>query len=190
MPYVEPVPDTELPAEMAADAEALGYVPNYFRVLALRPQAFAAWKQLVAAVKGAMDERRYELATLAAARRLRSSYCSLAHGKILAERFYTPAEVAGIAGGTYALEPVDAAVMEFAATVAADASSVTQEDVDRLRNHGLSDAEILDVALTAAIRSFFTKTLDALGARPDASYRELDPVLRDSLTVGRAIADG
>jgi uncharacterized peroxidase-related enzyme len=189
MPFVEPVPDAELPAEMAADAEALGYVPNYFRVLALRPEAFAAWKHLVGAVKGTMDERRYELATLAAARRLRSSYCSLAHGKVLAERFYTPAEVAGIASGTYPLDDVAAAVMEFAARVAADAASVTQEDVDRLRNEGLGDAEILDVALAAAIRSFFTKTLDSLGVQPDASYRELDPVLRDSLTFGRRIAD-
>jgi hypothetical protein len=32
-----------------------------------------------------MDLRRYELATLAAARRLRSSYCCLAHGRVLAE---------------------------------------------------------------------------------------------------------
>ena len=38
-------------------------------------------------IAGGMDTRRYELATLAAARELRSSYCSLAHGKILAERF-------------------------------------------------------------------------------------------------------
>ena len=97
MAFVELVQDERLPAEIAADAQALGYVPNYMRAFAHRPGAFAAWKQLVAAIKGSMDERRYELATLAAARRLRSSYCSLAHGKILAEKFFGPDEVAGIA---------------------------------------------------------------------------------------------
>ena len=189
MSYVAPVPDGELPEEMAADAERLGYVPNYFKVLAHRPAAFAAWKQLVSAVKGPMDERRYELATLAAARRLRSSYCSLAHGKVLAEKFYSADDVVGIASGTYPLDEVDAAVMEFAARVAQDASSVTQADVDRLRELDLSDEEVVDVALAAAIRSFFTKTLDSLGAQPDASFRELEPSLRETLTVGRAIAD-
>jgi alkylhydroperoxidase family enzyme len=108
---------------------------------------------------------------------------------VLAERFYTPDEVAGIARGTYSLDQVDSAVMELAAKVAADATSVTQSDVDRLRELGLSDADVVDIVLAAAIRSFFTKTLDSLGAEPDASFRELDPVLRETLTVGRAIAD-
>jgi hypothetical protein len=34
-----------------------------------------------------MDLRRYELATVAAAKRLRSSYYALAHGSVLAEQF-------------------------------------------------------------------------------------------------------
>ena len=57
---------------------------NMERAFALRPEVYASWRQLVTAVKATSDERRYELATLAAARRLRSSYCSLAHGKVLA----------------------------------------------------------------------------------------------------------
>jgi uncharacterized peroxidase-related enzyme len=189
MSYVERVQDGELPDVCAADCERLGYVPNYMRVLAHRPAAYAAWKQLIGAIRETMEERRYELATLAAARRLRSSYCSLAHGKVLAERFYTPAEVAEMASGRAAgLDEVGIAVMELADKVAADATSVTSADVDRLRDLGLNDAEIVDVALAAAARCFFSKMLDALGAEPDSTYRELDPVLRDSLTVGRAIA--
>jgi hypothetical protein len=54
---------------------------------------------------------------------------------------------------------------------------------------GLADDEILDVVLTAAVRAFLTKTVDGLGVLPDASYRELDPELRDALTVGRPIAE-
>jgi hypothetical protein len=46
-----------------------------------------AWKQLNGAVKGGMDLRRYELATLAAATQLRSSYCTLAYGSVLMDRF-------------------------------------------------------------------------------------------------------
>ena len=63
---------------------------NYERAFAERPDVLAAWVQLNGAVKAGMDLRRYELATLAAARRLRSSYCCLAHGTVLAEQFGEP----------------------------------------------------------------------------------------------------
>ena len=58
---------------------------NYERAFAGRPEVYAAWGQLIGAIKSGMDVRRYELVTLAAARRLRSSYCCLAHGSILQE---------------------------------------------------------------------------------------------------------
>ena len=40
---------------------------NYERAFAERPEVYAAWQQLNAAIKANMDLRRYELATLAAA---------------------------------------------------------------------------------------------------------------------------
>ena len=128
-----------------------------------------------------MDARRYELATLAAARELRSSYCSLAHGKILAERFLDPDAVRDLAGGgAGGLDEPETAVMDFAAKVARDACSITEHDVQRLRDAGLSDREIFDVAVAAAARCFFSKTLDAVGALPDAEFAELDPGLREA----------
>ena len=60
---------------------------NMERAFAERPEILAAWVQLNSAIKARMDLRRYELATLAAARRLRSSYCCLAHGTVFLEHF-------------------------------------------------------------------------------------------------------
>ena len=157
---------------------------TYERAFESRPEVYAAWQQLNGAIK-ARDPRRYELATLAAARRLRSSYCALAHGKVLAEQFFDAATVPRLPGG---LDTVDAAVMELADKVVTDATSVTGADLERLRELGLSDGEIVDVVLAAAARCFFSKTLDALGVEPDAVYAELDPALRDALVVGRPIA--
>jgi alkylhydroperoxidase family enzyme len=79
--------------------------------------------------------------------------------------------------------------MDLADKVALDATSVTQADVDALRSHGLSDAEVFDVIAAAAARCFFSKVLDGVGAQADAKYAELDPPLRETLTVGRPIAD-
>ena len=138
-----------------------------------------------------MDTRRYELVSLAAARRLRSSYCSLAHGSVLLDGHLEPGELRSVfddhrgAG----LDDRDVAVMDLADKVAQDATSVTQADVDALRAHGLSDAEIFDVIAAAAARCFFSKVLDAIGAEPDKKYAALEPGLREALTVGRPIAD-
>ena len=159
--------------------------PNMERAFEARPEVFAAWQQLNGSIKASMDLRRYELATLAAARRLRSSYCCLAHGKALAEQFYDAESVPKLPDG---LDHADRAIMTFAVKVVDDATSITQADVDELRAHGLSDAEVCDVVLAAAARCFFSKTLDALGVQPDAAYAELEPSFVEPLTVGRPIA--
>ena len=83
----------EAAAAFERDRAALGYVANYTRTLARRPAVLKAWRGLNAAVKASMDPRRYELATLAAARRLRSSYCCLAHGAVLVDQFDAAPEV-------------------------------------------------------------------------------------------------
>ena len=196
MTYVETVPEEGAPAEVAAmyeaDREVFGALPNFTKGLSLRPDVYAAWRQLNGAIKGNMDLRRYELATLAAARRLRSTYCALAHGSVLlTNQYLTPDTLRDVMEDHHAagLEEADVAVMDLADKVASDATAVTEADIDRLRSLGLTDAEIVDVVLAAAVRCFFSKTLDALGVQPDAAYRSLAPDVRDALTVGRAIED-
>jgi uncharacterized peroxidase-related enzyme len=174
-----------------ADRDKLGEVANYTQLLALRPRVPTAWQGLLAAIRENMDPRRYELVTLAAARAVRSSYCALAHGSILADQFLDAETVRALAEdhGAAGLDEVDVAVMDFAEKVVRDATAVTQADVDRLRALGLADEDVLDVALAASVRCFWSKTLDALGVEADAKYAALEPVeLRDALTVGRPIA--
>jgi len=194
MTFIETIPEDEAEGATAhwyaADRERLGYLPNYTKVFGERPAVYAAWKQLGGAIGGAMDKRRYELATLAAAKVLRSSYCVLAHGTVLAE-LLGPEATRTVADGDAdtALDPVDAEIVRFATLVARDAAAVTAKDVDRLRAVGLSDEDILDVTLAAAARCFFSTVLEALGVQPDPAYQALDPDLRAALTVGRPIAE-
>ena len=135
-----------------------------------------------------MDLRRYELATLAAARRLRSSYCCLAHGKVLREQFGEPVREIALDHRAAGLDGIDVAVMDLAEKVVDDATSIEDSDLEPLRGLGLSETEIMDVVLAAAARCFFSKTLDALGVLPDSTYNELAPELREVLVVGRPIA--
>lgn len=196
MTFIETIPEAEATGAVAEmyqrDRETFAELPNFTRAFSLRPDVYAAWLKLNGTIKSNMDLRRYELATLAAARRLRSSYCCLAHGSVLMAKFLEPGAVRALVDDyrTADLGPEDLAVMDLADKVAHDATSVTEADIERLRAVGLADDEILDVVLAAAARAFFSKTLDALGAEPDAKYVQLDPGLRDALTVGRPIAHG
>ena len=83
------------------------------------------------------------------------------------------------------LDPAEVAMMAFAEKITLNAYKIVQEDIDALRAHGFTDADILDIVLTTAARNFVSKTLDAVGAEPDAAYMDLEPSLRESLTVGR-----
>jgi uncharacterized peroxidase-related enzyme len=195
MTFIETVAEGDASAELTqmyeTDRKVFGHLPNLTRAFSHRPEVYAAWRQLNGAIKANMDLRRYELATVAAARRLRSSYCTLAHGSVLMDQFVAPDELVAIVADHHdaGLDPVDVAVMDLADKVAQDATAVTQADVDALRSHGLSDAEVFDVIAAAAARCFFSKVLDGVGAQADAKYAELDPSLRETLTVGRPIAD-
>ena len=160
---------------------------NLERAFEERPGVYAAWRGLVTSILENMELRRYELATFAAAQRLRSTYCSIMHGNVLRDQ--VGEDILAIVNdreGT--LDSVDLAVMDFAERVVVDATSITKDDLQRLRDVGLTDAEIMDVALAAAARCFFSKTLDALCVQADAQFQELAPELQAAFVVGRPIA--
>jgi alkylhydroperoxidase family enzyme len=107
---------------------------------------------------------------------------------VLRSTFFSPQELEAITRDyrSAGLPETDVAIMAFAEKVTLNAYKITEEDHEKLRAHGLSDAEILDVVLTASARAFFSKVLDATGAEPDPeTHGKLEPGLRDRLTVGR-----
>ena len=171
--------------------EAWGFLPNYAHVFSSRPDVAQAWNQFNLTIRGGMDRRLFELATIAAARALRSTYCTAAHSKFLRDVCGDEATLQLIAEDPSgaSLSPQDRAVFDFATQVATDASSIQQADIDTLRAHGLSDLDIANIVYAAAARSFFTRVLDGLGAQLDVETAgAFPPALLHSMIVGRAIA--
>ncbi|EPC04057.1 hypothetical protein L861_01760 [Litchfieldella anticariensis FP35 = DSM 16096] len=166
-----------------------GYLPNYARIFCHRPEVLARWAALLAAIRRHVEPRRFELVTLAAAQALGNAYCSLAHGKALAELLGTES-VQAIVDDTEPnpLTAAERAMMAFARQVAHDASNVTASDVDRLHSHGFADDEIFDIVAVAAGRAFLTKILDGLGAEVDSALLEMDAELREVLIWGRSVS--
>ena len=194
MAFISTVPEDQAPDDVKRMYDQIlekqGYIPNYSRAFSHRPQVMEAWGTLLRTIKSNLDTRRFELVTLAAARALNNSYCMLAHGSILRQKFYSPEQLTLIAKDYHSagLTQAEIAMMAFAEQVARDAAAITRNDIEELRGYGFSDAEIFDITTAATARCFFAKTLDALGAEPDEIYLELEEKLRQSLTVGRPIS--
>lgn len=185
----EATEDSVVEAMYEADRRRMGYLPNYSRTFSIHPGAYQGWRSLISSISSGMDPRRYELATLGAALEMRSSYCSLAHGAVLVEKFLPAPDLRKVVEDpdSAPLDEVEQAILDLAAKVVSDATAVTEADIDRLRALGCDDREIFDVILAAAARSFFSKVLDATGTLPDSAYENMEPGLRDLLTVGRPI---
>jgi len=193
MAFIETIPAAEATGDVKAMYERqfahYGYVPNYAFVFSHRPEVMRRWAELLSSIKRPMDKRRFELVTFAAAHALKSTLCSLAHGRALTE-FIPAADVIAIARGEVpdSLTDAEAAMIKFARKVARDASSVTAGDVARLKRFGFTDAEIFDITATAAGRAFFTKVIESLGVEADAPFHAMDREFTDAMTAGRPLA--
>jgi uncharacterized peroxidase-related enzyme len=171
--------------------KAWGYLPNYAPLFASRPDVAEAWSLLNLTVRGGMDRRRFELATIAASRARSSTYCLAAHSKFLRDVCGDESAMLALAGEPTgsSLSPTDRAIVRFSTKVATDPASVDPSDMAALREHGLTDAEIADVIFAVAARCFFATVLDAGGAQADSQLATgFEADTRARLTVGRPFA--
>ncbi len=175
----------EVAAIYAEDIESMGYVPSHTRVMAVNPEAYRAWENLIGAIARPMDKRRYELITLAAAGAIGSRACRLAHGK-KSLTYISEDELVRIARDfrTAGLADNEVALMEFAEKLSSDSASMTEADAQALRDVGYTDREIVDITLAAAARNYYSRALHALAVPvdiPPGLSDELRSALVDSL---------
>ncbi len=110
---------------------------------------------------------------------------------MLRKQIFDADQLAAIAGDyrNAGLTPQEVAVMEFAEKITLHAHAIQKEDIEKLRGLGLADEEILDVALAASARNFWSKLQDALGTVPDDKYLDLEPNVRKAMQKGRPFAE-
>ena len=178
--FINTIPASEATGKLSefydADIKDLGIASNTTRTFSLFPETWEAFRGLIGGIRKHIRLRNYELTTFAAAMEMCCTFCMLAHGAVLHKNSFTTEQLEAIAKDFHhaGLEEKEVVMMEYAQKVVREASTTTPEDFDKLRKAGWSDEDILSITLAAAARSFASKVFDALGADPDAIYKELD----------------
>ncbi|MBI3079459.1 MAG: hypothetical protein HYY85_21125 [Deltaproteobacteria bacterium] len=79
----------------------------------------------------------------------------------------------------------EVAMFEFADKLTRTPYAMTKEDLQRLRQVGFSEVEVMDIILATAYRNFITRVVEAAGAELDPYLEKLDAEFLDVLDVKR-----
>ena len=176
-----------------SSAETEGFVMNFARAWAWRPDVFAGFATLRQQLTSHSSLTRRDLAVLvcATAAELGDSYCSLAWGRTLATEAGAAAAAAVIKNfGGEGLSNRDQALADWARRVVADPNATTGDAVERLRDAGMTDREIFEATVFIAFRLAFSTVSDALGINPDWQLAmQVPPEVLAAVTFGRKATD-
>jgi uncharacterized peroxidase-related enzyme len=179
-----PVPDeAELPADLQglfrAARERIGFVPNVFRTYAFRPERLSAWfahfRLLHEPTPGLSGAER-EMIAVVVSMANGCLYCLVAHGAALREAWGDPVMADRITldwRRAEGLSERQRAICAFAERLTLRPVEVTEEDLEILRSHGLSDEDAWDVVEVAAMYNFTNRLALASGQIPNAEYHAL-----------------
>jgi len=81
----------------------------------------------------------------------------------------------------------DKATLEFAEKTTLDPAAMSEADVNKLREAGFTDEEILSITCLSAYRNFIFRIADALGCELRGEMLGEDERIREALTTGKRI---
>ncbi len=183
-----PPASSAVDALFESDLESEGYVMNLTRLWGWRPDVADAFGDARSTLLGDCELTDADVALLVAATAAArsDSYCALAWGRRLAT--HVGPETAGsvVAGGLDGLDERGRALTVWARQVVADPNATTPDDVQALRDAGLSDRAVFEATAHIAFRLAFSTVNDALAAAPDAQVAVAAPAaVREAVTFGR-----
>lgn len=173
-----PQPNSTIDAELAdvyrdmCEVMQLPSPTNFFTSMALRPDLAAATWGLVKLMfsDGQLPPFVTQLMAAAISKRADCVYCADAHGRALEsfgfdqamlERFLEDSDDPSI-------PEVQRGIVSFAIRAADDPNSITDADVERLREIGVTDEEFVEIGIVIALTKFSNTWADATGLSLDA----------------------
>lgn len=185
----EPAPSAGQERLYAADIAEHGYVWDLTLVWAHQPEAKEQFMMLFESTAEAagLTPRDKAVIVIAQAATIGDSYCAVAWGKRLSEWADPQTAVAVLRADDEPFSEREQALAAWARTVARSPGSSTPQHVQRLRDAGFKESQIVALTVFASLRTAFSSINSALGARPDpALAKTLDPEVRSAITWGRS----
>ena len=177
------VPDEEeLPSEVlelwAPSLEKLGFVPNVLRLYALRPSHLLAWNaHHDELMKGdsSLSKAEREMIAVVVSVENECRYCIAAHSAVLRKLTKDAALADQVAADHHAAMISDRmkAALDYAVKLTREPATMTGEDVQRLRDTGWTDEDVMDIAEVAAMFNFSNRLASGLGWAPNPEYETL-----------------
>lgn len=177
VPEEETLPD-DIQALYARMREKPGFVPNVYRAYSLRPQqlrGFLALYDSIMTEESGLSKAEREMIAVAVSAHNHCFYCLTSHGAVLRIRSGDEVLADAVAANYRAadLTPRQRAMLDMAAKITCAPDTCGEEDIDRLRAHGFSDEDIMDIVQVAAFFNYSNRVANALDLRPNREYHHM-----------------
>jgi uncharacterized peroxidase-related enzyme len=152
-----------------------GFTPNVFLAYAWRPEQFRAFFGYYDALmrgESGLSRMERELIAVAVSAANECLYCTIAHGaalRVLSKNAVIADQVT--ANHRHAdLTPREKALAEFTVKVTREPAAVGRADVEALKAHGLSDADVWDAGAVAAFFNLSNRMATLADLRPNPQF--------------------
>ena len=174
LPQVEPLPEGTAKF-FAICEEKLGLVPNVLRAYAHnidKLNAFSGMYNDLMLGESGLSKLEREMIAVAVSAENRCFYCLVAHGAAVRELSGRPelGEALVMNYRVAELTPRERTMLDFAVKMTENSAQMAEKDRQGLRDVGLSDADIWDVAAVASFFNMTNKMASAVDMRPNADY--------------------
>ena len=153
----------------------LGLIPNVLVAYAFNPEKLAAFGQMYNDLMlgpSGLSKLEREMIAVAVSAQNRCWYCQVAHGAAVRVLSGRP-ELGEALVMNYRAADLNArerAVLDFAVKMTTDSAAIEEPDRQALRDAGLSDPDIWDVAAVAGFFNMSNRMASAVGMEPNAEY--------------------
>lgn len=175
-----PVPElSEMPDDIREMIETVheksGFIPNVFLAFAHRPdefRAFFAHHDALMDKSEGLSKAEREMIVVATSAVNSCLYCVIAHGAILRIRSKNALLSDQLANNPWKadLSKRERTIIDFALTMVDDSASVSDSDIDELRDQGLNDEEIWDIGAITAFFAMSNRMANLTSMRPNDEF--------------------
>ena len=171
--------DDDLKIIWAKCVEKLGFVPNVFSTYSLKPQRlrnFMAMYNEIMLAKSGLSKLEREMIAVVVSSANRCYYCLVAHGAAV-RMMSGDAELGEMMALNYRVAKIDPrqrAMLDFTWKLTTTPNLVDDADRDGLREHGLSNDDIFDLAETVAFFNLSNRMASATDMMPNREYHKAE----------------